>query len=232
MAEWIDYTVDWGYWINPDTFRMPRVKKSVRVGAIVLSKEKESLDTGQTITATYYGLAKSSGVEENIGKKRASEILVKQMLEYMKEKGMYPPKVSIKKTFKNGSVDIAYIPTDYDEFTLRFTPAIVGRNIEEFLDSLDSFQESEEGADFSSTQEPWKVEVSPSGRAGCRTCGKSIPKESLRLGEPTIFQEHVSYRWHHIDCISRWLSPQTLEKLKGYNELSDDKKNELQGKIK
>jgi len=227
MSEWIDYTVDWGYWINPDTFRMPRVKKSVRVGAIVLSKEKESLDTGQIIIATYYGLAKSSGVEENIGKKRASVILVKQMLDYMKAKGSFPDKVSINKIFKNGTVDLAYHPSDYDKFTLRFTPAVVGGNVEDFLDDLIPHTESDDPA-----QEPWKVEVSPSGRAGCRTCRQSIAKGLLRLGEPSFFDGHVSYKWHHLDCASRRISWHPVEKLKGYDELSDEEKIVLKEKIK
>ena len=231
MSEWIDYNVDWGYWINPDTFRMPRVKKSVRVGAIVLSKQKETLDTGQDITATYYGLAKDSGVEENIGKKRASEILVKQMLEYMKEKGVFPPEVSIKKIFKNGSVDLAYLPTNYDKFTLRFTPAVVGKNVEEFLEDLGQFQEDEQGADIAPSKDLWKVELAASGRAKCRTCGQAIAKDLIRLGEPGMYQDHVTYKWHHLDCAGKRISWHPLEKLIGYSELSQSDKDELKAKI-
>lgn len=48
-----------------------------------------------------------------------------------------------------------------------------------------------------------RLEVAPSGRATCKTCGKSIAKGELRLGEEYESQfgsEGVAIRWHHLPC--------------------------------
>ncbi|MFW9975177.1 MAG: hypothetical protein ACFFDQ_07935 [Candidatus Thorarchaeota archaeon] len=74
MTEWLEYTHDWGYWINPDTFRTPRIKKSVRVGAVLFLKDRETLDDGRQIIVTAFGVAGKSGIKE-MGKKDASIII-------------------------------------------------------------------------------------------------------------------------------------------------------------
>lgn len=51
------------------------------------------------------------------------------------------------------------------------------------------------------------VEIAKSGRAGCRTCRKPIPKGELRFGEEVENQfgdaGEVSYRWHHVACAAQ-----------------------------
>lgn len=52
------------------------------------------------------------------------------------------------------------------------------------------------------------IEVSPSGRASCKTCAKAIGKGELRLGESVKSQfgsDGVSLRWHHLACAARTL---------------------------
>lgn len=52
------------------------------------------------------------------------------------------------------------------------------------------------------------IEVSPSGRASCKTCAKAIGKGELRLGEsvPSQFgSDGMSLRWHHLSCAARAL---------------------------
>lgn len=48
------------------------------------------------------------------------------------------------------------------------------------------------------------IEEAKSGRAGCRTCRKPIPKGELRFGEEVDNQfgdeGDTSYRWHHLKC--------------------------------
>lgn len=46
------------------------------------------------------------------------------------------------------------------------------------------------------------IEVSPSGRAKCRGCGKAIAKGELRLGEklPNPFAEGEMSIWFHLQC--------------------------------
>jgi hypothetical protein len=222
LTEWLEYTSDWGYWINPDTFFTPRIKKSIRIGSVFFVKNKEFVeDLGREIIMTTYGIARSHGIEE-MDKRDVSKVLAKQMYEYMRSKNMYPPKTSVKKTFANGNVDLAYTPSDYDTFTIRFTPALVGGNVEDFLDTLDDFRED------SPDDTPWKVEPAKSSRSTCRTCGQKIDKDTLRLGEPSFFDDHVTYKWHHATCLTRQLRWLDLEALEGYSDLSDSKKGELQ----
>ena len=221
MTEWLEFSTEWGYWINPGTFRMVRVKKSVLVGAVVLIKSRETLDTGNTVIVTDYGVAKSEGVEGKT-KKEASAILTQQMVTYMKEKEMYPPKTNIKKIYENGNVDLAYAPSEYDTFNLRFTPLLVNVNVEEFLDDLKQFIETDKEG------EPWRIEAAKSGRSTCRTCGEKIPKDSLRLGEPDFYEDHLSYRWHHLRCAVQLLEGTEPSSLSGYDELTDSQVEELE----
>jgi hypothetical protein len=222
MTDWLEYSHDWGYWINPDSFYTPRIKKSIRVGVVVFLKERETLDDGRTIIATTYGVARESGIKE-MGKKEVSQILTSQMLTYMQKNKMYPPKTKLKKVFTNGNVDLDYSPTDYDSFTLRLTPAQVGGNVEDFLYSLDKFTEKE-------TEVPavWKIEPAKSSRSTCRTCSQKIEKHELRLGEPFLYDGHVSYGWHHLKCAARLLKGVSPNSLDGYEGLTESQKIELQ----
>ncbi len=188
----------------------------------MLTKGRETLDTGMTVVVTSYGIAREHGVDDLGGKKTANKVLAKQMLDYMKQKGQFPPGTEIKKVFKNGSVDVRYEASDFDKFSIRLTPELVGGNVEDFLDSLETAGRRK----FNPTDE-WKIELAKSGRAQCRTCGSSIAKNALRVGEPTYFQDHLNYKWHHFTCISDtiWGIPQ--EKLTGYANLSEEQKKEL-----
>lgn len=223
LTEWLEYSTEWGYWINPETFRTPRIKKSIRVGAVYYLKNRDTLDDGNPIIVTTYGVARSHGTEE-MGKREVSKVLAAQMCEFMRSKQMFPPNTSIKKTFANGNVDLAYDPSDFDKFTIRFTPILVGGNVEDFLNGLDNFKD-DKGDD---TDTPWKVEPAKSSRSTCKTCGEKIEKGVLRLGEPGMFEDHITYRWHHLSCQSRILRWIDLDSLDGYESLSDDQQSELQ----
>lgn len=222
MAEWIEYSSDWGYWINPETFRTPRIKKSVRVGAVLYTKQRETLDTGQQIIATTYAVAFEDGVKV-MEKREVSKILANQILDYMRTKKMYPPNTIIKNVYSNGNVDLDFTPSEYDSFVIRFTPELVRSNVEDFLYALEDFKEES----LDSSDERWKIETAKSGRSSCRTCEKPIAKNELRLGEPTLYEGHVSYRWHHLRCQSRILDGVDLKTLNGYDELTEDQREEL-----
>ena len=222
MADWIEYETDWGYWINPDTFRVPRIKRSVRVGAVLYTKKRETLDTGRQIIATTYAIAYEDGIRV-MDKREVSTILASQMFEYMQSKKMYPPNTKIKKTYANGGVDLDFAPSEYDSFVIRLTPELVGGNVEDFLYALDDFKET--STDDSDGR--WKIETAKSGRSSCRTCGDLIPMGHLRLGEPSVYEGHVSYRWHHLKCKAQILDGVDLKKLAGYEELTSEKRNEL-----
>ena len=222
MTDWVEYSADWGYWVNPDTFRTPRIKKSVRVGAVLYTKQRETLDTGQQIIATTFAVVHEAGVKV-LDKRDASKILATQMLGYMRSKKMYPPNTKIKKTYTNGNVDLDFAPSEYDSFIIRLTPELVEGNVEDFLYALAAFKE--ESSDDS--EERWKIEAAKSGRSSCRTCGRSIAKGELRLGEPSLYEGHVSFRWHHLRCQAQILEGVDLNTLDGYADLTTEQRAEL-----
>jgi hypothetical protein len=74
-------------------------------------------------------------------------------------------------------------------------------------------------------EDDWKIEPAKSSRATCKTCGANIEKGILRLGEPTYFQDHLNYKWHHFTCIADEIWGIPKEKLSGYQELSSDQKD-------
>lgn len=51
------------------------------------------------------------------------------------------------------------------------------------------------------------LEVAPSGRAKCKSCGEKIDKESLRFGEAFVnsFSSSggVAFRWNHLPCAAK-----------------------------
>ena len=222
MANWIEYETDWGYWINPHTFRVPRIKKSVRVGAVLYTKQRETLDTGRQIIATTYAVAYEDGIRV-MDKRDVSTILASQMFEYMQSKKMYPPNTKMKKTYANGSADLDYSPSEYDSFVIRLTSELVGGNVEDVLCALDDFKETS----TDDSEERWKIETAKSSRSSCRTCGELISKRDLRLGEPSTYEGHVSYRWHHLKCKAQILDGVDLKTLAGYEELTQEKRDEL-----
>ena len=64
---------------------------------------------------------------------------------------------------------------------------------------------------------PHKIEVSPSGRATCKTCAAAIAKGELRFGEAYSSQfTDEAFRWHHLNCAAKKLPHQLAETLPTY----------------
>ncbi len=221
MTEWIEFSHDWAYYITSDTFDMNQVRGKVPVGSIVLVKEQEVLDTGVTITNTDYKIAKDDAVVNLVDKRAASKILAKLFVEYMKKHNEYPHNSSFDKAFKNGNVDVLFKASDYDKFKIRLTHAIVGGDPEEFLMNLNrsSRKKFVPGDD-------WKIEPAKSGRSTCKSCGGKIEKDHLRIGEPDYFQDHLNYKLHHFVCKADEIWGIPKDKLFGYENLTDDQKEE------
>ncbi len=220
MSDRIEYDAKWAYWIDPRSFRMRRVKGSVPIGTIVLLKKQESLDDGRRIVTTTYLFATEDGVIPST-KREVSKNLSRQMLEYMRNRGEYPPFTEISKVFANGNVDLLYHPTGYDRFTVRLTPDLVGEDVEMFLSQLTEPEIEEK-------EPPWVIEPAKSSRARCRSCGEKIVKGELRLGEPSIYEGHVTYRWHHLKCGVYKIRGSKPTDLKGYDSLTEEQKHETE----
>lgn len=64
-----------------------------------------------------------------------------------------------------------------------------------------------------------RIETAPSGRATCKTCGNTIAKGDLRLGEeyPSQFGSNgMAIRWHHLGCAAGKLPTILREALGAY----------------
>ena len=213
----IEYDAKWAYWINPETFKMSKLNKQVPIDSIVLTKTHESSDDGRVFITTIFGVAKDDKVTR-INKDKASIILTQQAIDYMKLRKAWPPFTTIKDVYKNGNVDITYAPSEYDKFILKLTERLVGSNAEFFLSSLKKPIEP---------QLPLRVELAKSSRATCRTCGKKIDISKLRIGEPYLYEEKISYKWHHLTCIAKRIVPLLLSTMEGYDDLPKDQKEDL-----
>jgi len=201
---------------------MPRVKNGAPIGSLVLIKSHVTDDSGRTFTSTAYGLVTSDGLKM-ISKRDASNVLVKQMVKYMKDTSQWPPFSEIKQVNKNGNVDVSYKPTQYDSFIVTLTPELAGPNPKQFLESLKEFVDEEHKEE----EMKWVIETAKSGRATCRTCNLPIEKGHLRVGEPSMFQEHVTYRWHHLECVKSRISNRSVDSFEGLDKLSDQEKEDM-----
>lgn len=222
MADYIEYEADWGYYIDPETFEMSNIRGKVPVGAVVLTKKRETIDTGITVVVTKYAIAREDGIMELEDKRRASEILAEQMLEHMRSKNEYPSGAQTKKEYANGNVDMEFVASDYDKFTIKLTSKLMGGNVSDFLATL----EAPSRRKFNPVDN-WCIERAKSSRAKCRTCGANIEKDTLRFGEPSFYEDHLSWKWHHFTCVNDELWGLPKEKLEGYNDLDDEEKTKV-----
>jgi hypothetical protein len=213
----VEFDAKWAYWINPKTLRFSRVKKQVQVDSIVLTKNQETTDDGRVFVVTTFGITKNEGVIR-INKDKASIILTQQVIDYMKQRSEWPPFTTIKEVYKNGNVDLSYTPSEFDKFILKVTEQLIGTNVQGFLSSL------KEVVDPDSS---WIVELARSDRAICRTCNNKIGGGQLRFGEPYLYENKLSYKWHHPDCVSKRIITLLLSKIEGYEDLSKEQKDAL-----
>jgi hypothetical protein len=217
VVDEVNYAAEWAYWIDSKTLKLHRLKRSIPVGSVVLTKSRGVTEKGVKYVETDYGIAEKSAVKV-ISKKDASKILLQQAFDYMKQNKRWPPNMTIKDSFKDGDVEIHYAPSEYDSFFLKFTSDLMGQKPLEFFKKIKP-----------SEKEPdplWKVEIAKSGRSKCRTCDKTIDEGLFRIGEPYFYEGHLSYRWHHPKCIAPILYA-PLEKLEGYKLLEPDEKLRL-----
>lgn len=217
VVDEISYEADWAYWIDSKTFELVRLKKTIPLGSIVLTKIRGKTEEGLKYVETEYGIAEQSGVRD-ISKREASKILAILALENMRRSKQWPPDMTIKDSFKDGDMEILFSPSEYDSFILKFTTELVKQRPSDFLEKLKPSKKEPEHA--------WKVETAKSGRSKCRTCGKIIEEGLFRIGEPYLYEDHLSYRWHHLKCIAPMLYT-PLEKLEGYRMLQPDEKIRL-----
>ncbi|MFW9995215.1 MAG: PARP-type zinc finger-containing protein, partial [Candidatus Odinarchaeota archaeon] len=159
---------------------------------------------------------------ESATKEEITGILSEQLVKYMREQGTWPRTTRLSSYAEDGSAMISYGPEPDVNIELRITEDQIGDKLPKFLGSLKTMEERIQEAEAHLT---WRVEHAKSGRAACRACSEKIQKGELRIGEPSLFQDHVSYKWYHVDCSSRksfFLSP-----VEGLEQLTPEEKKEL-----
>ncbi len=234
--EWVDCHEEWAFWVDPETFLMPRVEGTVKVGALVLVKESTMSDAGRNLVSTKFTVATVDGLEPLGGKKETNAKLVRDMVAFMRRTGAWPPKAEIKKSYKNGNIDIAFEPGRYDTFTLRLTADLLDGDPKELLDALKPAAEPEPAKPFVRPVSPviagvpWCVEHAKSSRATCRSCGAKIGHGELRLGEPSEYDGRLSYKWHHVPCAAQKIPD--FDDLDGRGNLSASEHDEVKRRAK
>jgi hypothetical protein len=215
---WVEIEPEWAYWIDSESFNLKRVKKRAPVGSIIIVKTRKKLDDERTYVDDSFGMVIETGIQE-LTKREASDILAKQVLEYMRWSKHWPPFMKLKEIRKSGDVIIKFEPSEYDSFVLLMTHKTIGANPVEFLSKLKKHQ---------TPQEPlWRVETARSGRARCRSCREYILEGRFRIGEPYFYEGSLSYRWYHPRCVATRIDANELENLDGYSKLKPDEKQRL-----
>jgi hypothetical protein len=179
MADTIGVPFDWAYWVDLQSFKILRVRHSVPIGSVVISKSRETDGPGTYVTSQFH-LADTTGLADKT-KKEVSELMSHRMVDYMQKRKTWPPNTYLGRTYKNGNVDVNFQPSQYDKFTLVLTPSIVGGDVGLSLDTLAPYTEPDPDT------LGFKVEPAKSSRAECRGCGTSISKNEIRIGEPSVF---------------------------------------------
>jgi hypothetical protein len=197
----------WGLAIDPDTLVAAPVGWFVRFGSLILDKSKDG-----TRVVTKYFTVSDAGLAPLKDKRAAQGALAERIVAFARRTGALPPHT------KADGATLTYAPNRYDTFTLKLGVALAGPDPVAFVSGLRAaaprpVKKIDEDAS------PWRVEVSPSGRATCGTCREAIAKGVVRLGSPSVYDDRPSWRWHHLPCGAPRLT--TPEKLLGFAELDD-----------
>ncbi|MBY9001348.1 MAG: hypothetical protein KGD64_10560 [Candidatus Heimdallarchaeota archaeon] len=124
---------------------------------------------------------------------------------------------------------LAFFVGNYDVFHLKIDVDLLGgKNPKEVLDI---FIKNIGKSLFTSKRENrLKIEYARSGRAKCKKCNETIEKEFIRLGAPFYYQDHLSFRWFHENCID--LTKYDKDMLAGLEVLSENDRKRIEKKLK
>lgn len=221
---------DFGFYITTHDFKLHNVREDIPEGAFIVLKEKEEIeDLGRTVIQTSYGYIENDTYYDT-DKRTLSEMISKKVVEYIAKRGTVPYKINLKKELKeNKPVYLLWDINEYDQFHLKITDMMLGEGNTAYETFKELFKQNKI-AKVDESIDPWKVEYAKSGRSTCRSCNKKIAKDAVRLGEPSYFQGHVSYKWHHEDC-ANYITIQSIENLEGLEDLEKEDKERIEAKL-
>ena len=139
MAKRIRIKHDWALWVDADTFDCGRVERSAPLYSIVIIRDKETHRKRPSYVNTSYGIVSKRGLIR-ISKKSANEILSNRTVDYIQKTGHWPPCINVKRVLKLGDVELSFILTEYDSFTMRITADMVDGDPLDFLLGLKQYE--------------------------------------------------------------------------------------------
>lgn len=154
---------EWGGFINPVTFQYQKLfGQDLEEKTIVIKKSKEFIeDINRTIVKTEYALLFNESFIHRT-KNEIKSFMAEYAIKYMDNQGMYPPRTTIKKTYKT-SVRLLYKVDDYDSFEMAIKKDMIGdKSLDEYFKTVlpykktgeDKHEEEKKGS------QTWKVEGS------------------------------------------------------------------------
>lgn len=159
---------------------------------------------------------------ENSDKKSITKNIKISLINYIKENNSLGNLILNEKGMlkKNNAVKYEWKFGNYLSFNLQIIPEDLGvDDVSIFINGLHREKANEEVK-----QESWKLEKAKSSRATCRTCNSKIEKDSIRIGQPSYYQDHLSYKWHHLTCIRKF---DAITPLSGLEELSVEEQQKV-----
>lgn len=208
--------------VNPVTMMIKQNVDDLPDREIIAIEERGHQDekTGKFLLRNHYYAVHGSS-SKKITEEEAKDILADQLHVYAGKSGRWPSTAKLDNFSGTNSVSVSFRPAKGFHLSLLLTEKHE-TDVKSFVESLktsdDIIQEAE-------SKIIWKVEHAKSGRAACRECGEKIEKGELRIGEPSMYMEHLSYKWYHVDCAGR--RSFYMEPVTGLDELSDVEKQEI-----
>ena len=135
---------NWWHHVSASNFgfleKIPDLKShSVEPGDFLIHKEKKEGDRFPTIRY-HLVLKKGTKTIENI---EAKEYLAENLVGFVKHEGRFPFACTLAKIFKNGSAQVNYKPTGFDNFALKISPKTHGiDDVESFFSELETVKEN------------------------------------------------------------------------------------------
>ncbi len=221
----LDSENEWGYYVDPLTFDISNIEESIPHGSFVVIKEREYIeDIDRTVIQTTYGIVEKNKFQP-MNKRELSSVMSKACAEYILDKNIFPPKIKIEKELVEGKpARLAFLMSSHDTFHLKITEKILADQ-DPFTLINDILEGETSKLTLYDKEEFWKVEYAKSSRSTCRSCGIKIEKNSVRIGEPSYYEEHLSYKWHHEQCI--FWNTLNLEDLLGIDDLEPVDKDRI-----
>ncbi|NPD88802.1 MAG: hypothetical protein HGN29_08750 [Asgard group archaeon] len=226
----MDFETEWGYLINPKNFQILRIKDDIPEGFFVILKQREFvIEINRTVVKNTYGFVKKNALQK-LDKRKLSEYLAAACADFILKNTNLPPNVLIEGDLKYMKpANLAFSVTSYDVFHLKIDSVLLkGENPKELLESI--MKERNRSLSFKKKEMRWKVEYAKSSRATCKKCNNKIEKNTLRIGEPSYYQEHLSFKWFHEDCVD--LSKFDETKLSGLVEIKPHDRRRIEKKLK